>query len=322
MIHSMWKRIGAGVLATLFLAGCSSGEEARVAQLDSKSPARSEAVEQTESFSVRGLAKTKDSRKTGGSTETDPALSKKETAVSPEKRKVVYQANLDLRVDNLKKAREKMEEDARKKDGYLVEASQSRNGHDVTGRFVFRIPQESFHAFLDELERVAQEVSSRNLSGKDVTEEFVDLKSRLKAKKAVEKRLMEMMKEAKTTEDLLKVSERLSQVQEEIEQLKGRMQYLQNRTDYATVTVQARQVAPLEKPEGEPGWGERVSHSFVQSLGWLRDLFQGIVVLGAALLPPAAVLAILFLPLLWWYRRWKKTPSGETPPGEEEDSSL
>src|SRR5699024_6000993 len=167
----------------------------------------------------------------------------------------------------------------------------------------------------------AKEIPSQNISGQDVTEEYVDLESRLKAKKAVEKRLLHLMEEAKSTKDLLQVSERLAQVQEEIEQLKGRMNYLDHRTVYATVTIHATQEAPLGSPEETPDTGERMKSSFIQSIGLLKDLFQGSLVTGAALLPPLLVLALFFLPILWLYRR-RKRPSGGNGGEGENHSSL
>lgn len=296
------------------LAGCSSGEapdQSMNSSVQSKTEFHSLSREgSTESGSGKGTA----------ASDVKKVLNKEGAQVAQEERKVIYRAELRIKVQNLKQAQQATEAAARKEGGYLVESSQSRAEKEKTGDYVFRIPRESFHTYLERVEKTAQEMESRKITGKDVTEEYVDLESRLKAKKAVEKRLLEMMKRAKTTEDLLKVSEQLARVQEEIEQLQGRLKYLENQTVYSTVTIHARQVIALEEAEGKPGLGERISLAFVQSVGWVRDLFQGLLIFGAASLPPVAVAAAIGVPIYVWVRRRKREDLDprETPESTEE----
>lgn len=241
-----------------------------------------------------------------GSSELKKALNKKGSAATTEKRKVIYKGNLQIEVPNLKRARTALEKKAEKKDGYLVEASQSRNGKKVTGTWVFRIPQDAFHSFLKDVEQTATKTHSQHISGNDVTKEYVDLQSRLKAKKTMEKRLLQLMEEAKSTEDLLQVSKELSRVQEEMEQLKGRIKYLEDQTAFSTVTVHATQISPLGQHEGEPELMDQIHTAFLQSIGWLQDVFRGALVVGATLIPPVTILALITFPVVWWIRRRKK----------------
>ncbi len=230
-------------------------------------------------------------------------------AQAMQERKVMYRANVDMKVQNLEKAKEQIDTYVRNNKGYLVDSSRSRVGKEVTNRITYRIPRDSFDGFLDYLKKVAKEIPSQNISGQDVTEEYVDLESRLKAKKAVETRLLALMKEAKSTNDLLQVSKQLAQVQEQIEQLQGRKNYLDHRTLYSTVTIQATQESPLNSHEGESGTVERMKSSFVQSIGWLLDGLQGMLVVGAALIPPIFALGLVALLTYYGfrlYRRYKK----------------
>src|SRR5699024_11926322 len=108
---------------------------------------------------------------------------------------------------------------------------------DISGQMVVRVPEEHFQTFLTDAEEAAVDVLSREVSGQDVTEEYVDLESRLKSKQVVEERLLEFMDEAEKTEDLLKISDDLSTVQEDIEVIAGKMEYLENHSDYDTVEI-------------------------------------------------------------------------------------
>ena len=88
--------------------------------------------------------------------------------------------------------------------------SQRMGYEQVSGSITVRIPQKSFQAFLRDAEGQAAEVLQRRITGTDVTEEYVDLDSRLKSKRVVEERLITFMETAEKTEDLLKISADLS----------------------------------------------------------------------------------------------------------------
>src|SRR5690625_6804027 len=104
-----------------------------------------------------------------------------------------------------------------------------------------RIPEKHFQTFLTDTEEEAAEVLSRNVSGQDVTEQYVDLESRLKSKHAVEERLLAFMEDAKKTEDLLKISKDLATVQEDIEVIVGKMKYLENQSEERSVVKGERE---------------------------------------------------------------------------------
>ncbi|MBW9235445.1 DUF4349 domain-containing protein, partial [Leptospira santarosai] len=97
--------------------------------------------------------------------------------------------------------------------------------------------EENFEKFLLEAEGEAAKVLERNVTGQDVTEQYVDLESRVRSKRAVEERLLDFMSKAQKTEDLLKISEDLAQVQEEIEVMVGKMKYLENQTSFSTIEI-------------------------------------------------------------------------------------
>ncbi len=153
-------------------------------------------------------------------------------------RMIIHQANMEVRVKSLDKAQQNIEKKVKEYGGYIVESNEYRDENELmSGHIIVRVPEKQFQAFLNDAEAEAADVLSRNVSGQDVTEEYVDLESRLKSKRAVEERLLGFMKEAQKTEDLLKISSDLAKVQEEIEILVGKVKYLENQTDFSTVEI-------------------------------------------------------------------------------------
>jgi type III secretory pathway component EscV len=97
---------------------------------------------------------------------------------------VIYQADLELRVKKFDQAVRTLEEKVIEYGGYITESNVSKEGNEqVSGSIKIRIPQKHFQTFLHDAESQAARVLQRNITGQDVTEEYVDLESRLKSKR-------------------------------------------------------------------------------------------------------------------------------------------
>ncbi|MEE3954841.1 DUF4349 domain-containing protein [Peribacillus frigoritolerans] len=257
----------------LLLAGCSSNEKD-----DSASESQDEKAESKMDASISG-------------NKVQEVAAEKEGMT--DERKVIHQAQLELKVKNLEKAQMKIENKVAEYGGYVVESNVYRGDEElVEGTITVRVPEAHFQDFLSDSEGEASEVVGRNVTGQDVTEQYVDLKARLKSKRAVEERLLAFMKDAEKTEDLLKISSDLAVVQEEIEQLTGQMKYLENQTSYSTVTItlsQDRIVVPGIDNKELNTW-ERTKKQLATSANLLLKAGSGIIVFIIGNLPILIIL--------------------------------
>ncbi|MED3986092.1 DUF4349 domain-containing protein [Peribacillus simplex] len=257
----------------LLLAGCSSNEKD-----DSASKVQDEKAESKMDASISG-------------NKVQEEVAEKEGIT--DERKVIHQAQLELKVKNLEKAQIKIENKVAEYGGYVVESNVYREDEElVEGTITVRVPEAYFQDFLADSEGEASEVVGRNVTGQDVTEQYVDLKARLKSKRAVEERLLAFMKDAEKTEDLLKISSDLAVVQEEIEQLTGQMKYLENQTSYSTVTItlsQDRIVVPGIDNKELNTW-ERTKKQLATSANLLLKAGSGIIVFIIGNLPILIIL--------------------------------
>ncbi|SDM89134.1 DUF4349 domain-containing protein [Sediminibacillus halophilus] len=211
-------------------------------------------------------------------------------------RKVIYHANLRIEVRDYQQTIEDIQSQVTETGGYVVESSTYQTPEDdrTEGHITARIPQEQFQPFIDFVKEGSSKVLENNVSGQDVTEEYVDLESRLKSKRAVEKRLMAFMEDAKKTEDLLKISEDLAGVQEEIETITGRINYLENKTDLATVDISLEENdVRISGSNGESSTWQKTKEQFVKSIDLLLSFFSGLIVFLLGNLPILLLLAVL-----------------------------
>ena len=114
------------------------------------------------------------------------------------------------------------------------------------------VPVDEFERSLRRLRELAVRVLDENASGEDVSDEYVDLESRLKNLEATRDRIRQFLEQAKTVEEALKVNEQLSKVEEEIETVQGRMNYLSDRAAFSTITVNLEPELPELTPSPTP----------------------------------------------------------------------
>jgi len=165
------------------------------------------------------------------------------------------------------------------------------------------VPTENFQAFVDGISEGVEYFEQKDISRKDVTEEFVDLEARLKAKRELENRYLELLRQAKNVKEMLEIERELANIREEIEARQGRLNYLQNRVSMSTVHIE------FYKETASTG----VTLSYGQKmLNALKGGWDGISVffIGLLYLWPLFVFALIVILLIRRYlkrSRKKKT---------------
>lgn len=231
--------------------------------------------------------------------------------VSDVNRKIIYTANLRIEVKNYQQAINDIQNQVSDRGGYIVESNMHGGSEDgsTNGRITARIPQEQFREFVQLVEDGSNEVLESSISGQDVTEEYIDLESRLKSKRVVEKRLLSFMEKAEKTEDLLTISGDLAKTQGEIEEITGRMNYLENKADLATVTIHIQEknvtISSINK-EDLNTW-EKTKQQFMKSINVLISAFSSLFVFFIGNLPVLIILGAVGLAVFFIIKRRKRS---------------
>jgi hypothetical protein len=203
-------------------------------------------------------------------------------------RLIIRNAWLDLVVPDTEKALDEIEDVVREMDGFIVESNVYQYGESKRATVQLRIPAEKLDEALEHFRGMATEVRSENVSGQDVTDEYVDLQSRLRSKEATEAKLLEFLEEAEDTEAALEVYAQLERIQTDIEVIKGRMQYLEQSAAMSSVTIE---LTPdeLAQPIEIGGWHPE---------GTLRDSVEALIRVLQFLVDALIVIVVVVLPVV------------------------
>ena len=229
--------------------------------------------------------------------------------VIPTNRMIIHRAELQLNVKELENTQLTIEKKVSEYGGYIVESNVYRESEEsVSGRLTVRIPEKHFQTFLMDAEGEAAEVLKRNVTGEDITEQYIDLESRMKSKRTVEERLLEFMGNAEKTEDLLKISTDLSKVQEEIEVIVGKMKYLENQTSFSTIEItmyENRVIVPDLDNKKLDTW-EKTKKQLATSTNFIFAAGSGLIVFFFGNLPVFVFLLLVGIGIYFIIKRMRK----------------
>ena len=141
-------------------------------------------------------------------------------------RLVIRTATVRALVQDVNVAETRVRELAEGRGGFVLSSEASGEDNQRTATVSFKVPAERFDEALSEVGKLALKVDSLRVEGQDVTDEYVDLESRLRNLRAVETRLLQFLNDANRTEDALAVNAQLTDIQGQIEQAQGRIAYL------------------------------------------------------------------------------------------------
>lgn len=220
--------------------------------------------------------------------------------------RIIKNGNITAKVDSAEETAGKISDIAGRFEGFVQSSNiyESSTGA-KSGTVIIRVPVDGFEAAFSEIKTLTTFVISESVSGQDVTEQYVDLQSRLKNKQAEEEQYLDILERAVNIEDILMVTERLSRVRQEIEQLQGRLNYLENMTDMSTISTYISEEDKIEIPVEKWRPIETIRLSFRAMIAGLQEIANlGIwIIMFAALI--ALPIAIIVMIIIWIVKKFK-----------------
>ncbi len=226
-------------------------------------------------------------------------------------RLIIKNGEMNLLVADTNRAIDQVTDIAVNSGGYIVSSRTWEQDGFKFATLAMGVPVDQFEAVQRQLRALAANVLSDTASGQDVSEEFVDLQSRLTNLEATAARIREFLDQAKDVEEALQVNARLTEVENEIEQIKGRMNFLQDRAAFSTILVNLEPQRPTPTPTPTPtpvAW--MPEKTFSAATGTLSDILRTIgdlIIWSGVVVAPFAV-PVVIVGVIWSRGRRKKMP--------------
>lgn len=232
--------------------------------------------------------------------------------VLPENRKLIKTVRMEAETEALDDMLSALDGKITELGGY-VENREVYNGSTYAQRryrnasLTIRIPTETVSGFVEHVSGISNIVSS-NESVEDITLQYVDTESRVAALEVEQERLLALLEQAESLEDLLEIEDRLTDVRYELENYSSRLRTYDNKVNYATVYLDITEVQEYTPVAEETLW-QRISGGFMASL---KGIGNGIVeflvwvLVNSPYLVLYGVIAVLVILIVRKHRKPKK----------------
>lgn len=152
--------------------------------------------------------------------------------------KIIKTGNLRFETSDLETTYNQIQTAVKNYKGTIQNDTEGKDYQSVFKNITVRVPSKNFDLFLKDISKGVDYFDNKEISSQDVTEEYIDIDARLKAKKILEVRYLELLKKANKVSEMLEIETQLSAIREEIEAKEGQLRYMQNRVSMSTVTIE------------------------------------------------------------------------------------
>jgi len=166
-----------------------------------------------------------------------PSAPESAPTLDKEERMVVEESNVSLLVEGVSQKLDQIIKHTEGKGGYMVSSSLKQPEEAPFATLVLRVPQKELRPTLEYLRDLSIRVTSENLSGRDVTDQYFDLEARLETLEKTRIKFEEILEKAVKVDDILRVQREIVSLQSQIDNLKGRQEYLKKTSESAKLTI-------------------------------------------------------------------------------------
>ena len=213
-----------------------------------------------------------------------------------ENQKIIKTADLKFETENLEETYQKVKAIIAEGNGYIQHDNTTKEYDRLYRYLVIRVPTQNFESAVTRIGEGVSYFDQKTISLKDVTEEFVDLEARLRAKRELENRYLALLVKAENVNEMLDIEKELSTIRQAIEQAEGRLHYLNNKVSFSSINVNFYEVR-LDKGTTS-SYGNKMGHALGNGWNGISSFF--LTLLGSW---PFLILVGI---LSYFIRRWIK----------------
>jgi hypothetical protein len=168
---------------------------------------------------------------------TQPSASEYKTTSETSNRMVIQESNMSLLVTDVQESGKKILSFAKNNGGYMVHASYTRPTETPFATITVRVPTGKLDQALEYFKSLAIKVTSENLDGTDVTDEYTNIEARLATLKKTQVKFEEILNKAIDVQDILTVQRELISLQDQIDSYIGQQKAMEKNTELTKIVI-------------------------------------------------------------------------------------
>ena len=188
-----------------------------------------------------------------------------------------------------------------------------KTGATLSEKLTIRVPAENYHAFLDALEGNGK-IISQDMYVENISRQYSDTETTIKSLETQEQRLLDMMAQCETVEDMITVEARLSEVQNELKMYRNRLSSMDTDVSYSTITMNIYEVleyTPDKEPVKVQTFGDRLRNTLKETGEGFVSFLEGFLFFIIEALPYLLIIAAIVVLIVWLVKRNNKKNGGK-----------
>ena len=186
--------------------------------------------------------------------------------------KIIKEGNLRFETNDLEATYNQIQAAVKKHSATIQNDIEGKSDYELFRGLKVRVPSAKFDVFLTDISKGVSYFDTKEISSQDVTEEYIDIDARLKAKKTLESRYLELLKKANKVSEMLEIEGQLSAIREEIEAKEGQLRYMQSRVSYSTISIDFYK--PLAEASGATAsYGSKIWNAVKSGFNSISNFF-------------------------------------------------
>lgn len=252
------KNILPFILALTILFSCNQNSEQNKVSLDNLAPPEIEITK----FTPPKIVKDEEVRDLDNA--TNEILGNN---TSLNKKKIIKDGNISIKTNEINSSKKVIDGYVKKMKAYYESEDLQNNDESTSYELKIRVPADSFELLIYNIENGDNEIINKSVKARDITEEYIDIETRLLNKRTYLKKYNDLLVKASTVKDILAIEENIRKLQEEIESKAGKLKYLNDQVSFSTLVIYLyKEKAFVYKPQPQDKFFERVKSAL--SNGW------------------------------------------------------
>jgi hypothetical protein len=210
----------------------------------------------------------------------------------PIEQKIIKTGNIKFETNDLGETYNQMITAVKKHNAIIQNDTEGKEYGSIFRRITVRVPSKNFDLFLSDISKGVSYFDNKEISSQDVTEEYIDIDARLKAKKILEARYLELLKKANKVSEMLEIEAQLSAIREEIEAKEGQLRYMQSQVSMSTINIEFYKTVANEGG-ATISYGSKIWNAITSGFNSISSFFIGLLSIWPFLIILAA--AVYFI---------------------------
>jgi len=152
--------------------------------------------------------------------------------------KIIKEASLRFETNDLQDTFNQIQTAIAANKASIQNDSEGKDYDNVYRNLTVRVPSQNFDSFINAISKGVSYFERKDITSQNVTEQYIDLTTRLKTKRKLEERYLQILQKATKISEILEIEKQISAIREEIEAKEGQLKYLESRVSESTVTIE------------------------------------------------------------------------------------